>query len=149
MPKKYENDINRITDRVVVDDNDCWIWQGSKDNHGYGMAVGYKHAKIDKAHRVSYRMFVEEIPAGKSICHTCDVRACVNPDHLYCGTARDNARDAKERGRQNHTSKRLTAEQKKQMALLHTEGITKQEIAETFGVSQMTVQKHWNTQDAK
>ena len=149
MPKKYENDINRITDRVVVDDNDCWIWQGSKDNHGYGMAVGYKHAKIDKAHRVSYRMFVEEIPAGKSICHTCDVRACVNPDHLYCGTARDNARDAKERGRLTGSRKRLTAEQKKQMALLHTEGITKQEIAETFGVSQMTVQKHWNTQDAE
>ena len=116
---------------------------------GYGMAVGYKHAKIDKAHRVSYRMFVEEIPAGKSICHTCDVRACVNPDHLYCGTARDNARDAKERGRLTGSRKRLTAEQKKQMALLHTEGITKQEIAETFGVSQMTVQKHWNTQDAE
>ena len=149
MPKKYENDLDRILGRVIVDENDCWIWQGSKDNHGYGMAVGSYYGKLDKAHRVSYRMFVEEIPAGKSICHNCDVRACVNPDHLYCGTARDNMRDAVERGRLNGSKKRLTAEQKKQLALLRAEGITKQEIAEAFGVSQATVQKHWKSQDAE
>jgi hypothetical protein len=148
MPKKYENDLDRILGRVIVDENDCWIWQGSKDNHGYGMALGSYHGKMDKAHRVSYRMFVDEIPAGKSVCHTCDVRACVNPEHLWVGTAADNARDASEKKRLGGAKKRLTPEQKAQLSTLRGTA-SKKELAETFGVSQMTIQKYWENSDAK
>jgi len=148
MPKKYENDLDRILGRVIVDENDCWIWQGSKDNHGYGMVRGSYKGKQDKAHRVSYSMFVEQIPAGKSVCHTCDVRACVNPEHLWVGSAADNARDAAEKKRLSGNRKRLTPEQKAQLVTLRGTA-SKKELAETFGVSQGTIQRYWEAQDAK
>lgn len=141
MPRKYDKDQDRINENVLEEENGCWEWQLGLDNHGYGMSR--INGKQDKAHRVSYRAFVGEIPAGKSVLHTCDNRKCVNPDHLYCGTAKDNMRDAKERGRLPQTRKRLTPEQKKQLHILKDNGATKVEIAEAFGVCQQVVQKYW------
>jgi len=147
MPKKYDKDQDRINENVLEDDNGCWIWQLGLDNWGYGMSR--INGKQDKAHRVAYRAFIDEIPAGKSVLHMCDVRACVNPDHLYCGTQKDNMRDAIERGRLNKTRTRLTVEQKKQLTVLKANGATKAEIAEVFGVAQQTVQRYWKDYNAK
>jgi hypothetical protein len=149
MPKKYENNEDRILQHYKEDDNGCWIWQKSKDNHGYGMVRDPRSSRSEKAHRVSYRMFVGDIPEGKSVCHSCDVRACVNPDHLYCGTAKDNMRDAVERGRLSKKRTTLTPEQKKQIVILKEGGATKIEIAEAFGVCQQVVQKYWKGNDVK
>ena len=147
MPKKYDKDKDRINENVLEDDNGCWIWRLGLDNWGYGMSR--INGKQDKAHRVSYRAFVGEIPAGKSVLHTCDNRNCVNYDHLYLGTPKDNMRDAKERGRLSKTRTRLTEEQKKQLFILKANGATKAEIAEEFGVAQQTVQRYWKEDNAK
>ena len=76
----------------------CWEWAGKK-RKGYGM-IHYK-SKSYSAHRVSYELFVGRIPSPKStmICHTCDNPGCVNPAHLYAGTAKSNYEDMIDRER--------------------------------------------------
>lgn len=85
---------------VQVDKSDgCWIWTGTIGSNGYGLIKDNYRTRT--AHRVSYELHKGPIPQGLMICHTCDVKACVNPEHLYAGDAFDNMRDKKERGRQN------------------------------------------------
>ncbi len=66
----------------------CWIWKGQINKAGYG-----RHC-CKYAHRLSYEYHKGDIPEGKIICHTCNNKACVNPNHMYPGTAYDNAQDA-------------------------------------------------------
>ena len=75
----------------------CWLWTGSFDGGGYGqLGIDYKHVL---AHRLSYEIHKGSIPPGMYVCHTCDVRACVNPEHMFIGTAKDNMQDCKSKGR--------------------------------------------------
>lgn len=75
----------------------CIEWQGRKSFDGYGR-VWFRGAEIG-AHRVSYIMAIGEIPDGLYVCHTCDNRLCVNPEHLWLGTHIDNMNDMRSKGR--------------------------------------------------
>lgn len=76
----------------------CWLWTAATNNRGYGV-IGFGGGnKIVLAHRLSWILHNGEIPDGQLVLHKCDVRACVNPDHLYLGNMKDNARDHMERG---------------------------------------------------
>lgn len=77
----------------------CWMWTRST-SAGYGQ-MRENGSKI-RAHRWSYKHFVGSIPDGMFVCHKCDVRACVNPDHLEIGSPSKNTKDAFDRGRIVH-----------------------------------------------
>lgn len=79
----------RFFEKVVVDSNGCWIWQGAKSAEGYGFFMGKK--KNQAAHRWAYERFKEPIPAGLVIDHLCRVRCCVNANHLEPVSISENA----------------------------------------------------------
>ena len=93
---KFEENIKSLMG--MSDDPDkCWIWLGTIEAGGYGV---YSHkGKVHKAHRLTYQMFNGPIPDGHMVRHTCDVRNCVNPNHLITGTAKQNTGDIVERKR--------------------------------------------------
>jgi HNH endonuclease len=76
---------------------ECWEWTGSLGSHGYG-EFGVAGDRV-LAHRYSYELASGPIPDGLYVCHHCDNRRCVRPDHLFLGTARDNALDMVRKGR--------------------------------------------------
>jgi hypothetical protein len=84
-----------------IPESGCWIWTGSLHYKGYGMIAKRRGNKFKPttAHRESWEMHKGPIPAGLFVLHRCDVRCCVNPNHLFVGTAKDNTHDMIRKGR--------------------------------------------------
>ena len=98
--------------KKVKKTNYCWFWFGRKTNTGYG-SIRFTNKKktgpkSTQAHRISWIFFRGPIPANMFVLHKCDIRNCVNPEHLFLGTHTDNMRDKWDKGRGFHPNKKGT-----------------------------------------
>lgn len=118
----------------------CWNWTGCTAN-GYGKATRGKRSLL--LHRWVYEQLVGPIPEGMHLCHTCDNRACLNPDHLFIGTNADNHADKVRKGRQakgeGNGAAKLNRAQVETIRAMKESGCRQVYIARIFGVSEATI----------
>lgn len=119
----------------------CWNWTGVKDKQGYGEIRDYYKKK--RAHRVSWEIHIGPIPDGMCICHKCDNKLCINPDHLFLGTLQDNNRDRDSKGRntkgEQQPAHKLTDDLVLAIRRAVKNGVTQSSIAKTLGISKPTI----------
>lgn len=123
--------------KKVKKTNTCWLWEGKTQSDGYGEMWHPVKKKLVTVHRLAYEFFVGKIPKGRFVCHTCDVRHCVNPDHLWLGTNRDNIVDAAKKGK--ICNQKLSIKDVKVIRELANSGETHKSISEQFGVSRVAI----------
>lgn len=132
----------------------CWEWQGSK-RCGYGRTIiGSRKdgsRKSISAHRLSYQIYVGEIPEGYEICHKCDNPSCINPNHLFAGTRQDNIDDRERKHRnvvkigEEQPRAKLTKKDVKNARYERAfKGVSFNALASKYGVSKTTIQNAIN-----
>ncbi len=121
----------------------CWIWMGALRN-GYG-AIGLS-GRTEYVHRLMFVLHYGELGDGFEVCHSCDVRPCVNPSHMFRGTRSDNMRDAFAKGRTRGTFVSMPGESNKNAKLtdelvleIRQSKCTQRALAARFGVSKTTI----------
>ncbi|RPI85131.1 MAG: hypothetical protein EHM34_00045 [Nitrosopumilales archaeon] len=142
--ENYDQDMkNKLLSRIDIKDNGCWEWKGAKHRQGYGN-IGYKR-KVCLAHRISWKLFRGDLRDDILVLHKCDNPPCINPDHLFLGSDRDNVLDSISKGRfyrakgKDHYFSRFSNEQIKEIRKLSESGITYDKIAKLFDSHKATI----------
>jgi hypothetical protein len=142
--------IKRFMEKVtILPESGCWIWTGSIGKAGYG-TFNAGNGRYISAHRWSYDYHNGEIPKGMNVCHKCDIRCCVNPEHLFIGTQRENMIDASLKGRisrkgnniigEKHHLSKLNADCVRQIRAEYNGNYGElKELAKRFNVSENTI----------
>lgn len=140
----------RFWNKVTKTDG-CWTWAGGKSGDGYGfIRCGSKGSPMIKASKLSWMIHngYSLVPKGMLICHSCDNPPCVNPDHLWLGTAQDNMDDKVNKQRhnfhENHGRTVLTKQQVDHVRAIYKgrgNGPTHLSIANSLGVEESTISK--------
>jgi predicted XRE-type DNA-binding protein len=132
--------------------NGCWVWRGKTHQQGYGRFLLGK--KYWLTHRLAWFLDAHVLPDDRDVCHKCDNPPCVNPDHMFLGSHRDNMMDASRKGRmargeRAHLAK-LTSVQVLEIRRLYDSGnFTQVQLAQKFGVdksgiSRIVTRKKWS-----
>ena len=139
--EKYGTVEERFFNRFKKDPSGCWLWISHCDKDGYGILPATGAAV--RAHRLSYEIHNGQIPDGMVVCHTCDNPSCVNPEHLFSGTTKDNCQDMLSKGRDKMVGSRnnkakLTEDQ---VADIRKSDKSKYELADIYSVSVSTIKR--------
>lgn len=138
----------RFDEKCLHAESGCIEWISNKSHNGYGLFKAF--GKQIRAHRFAFERANGLIPAGMLICHKCDNPSCVNPEHLFSGTASDNAIDCVNKGRKrwakvfsdqkcgNNLNAKLTSLDVAEIRRLFCLGDCRRDLAAKFGV-------HYNT----
>lgn len=148
MPRKIENVIGRFESKYIpVTESGCWLWTGAVAkcrNGDYGLLTWFG-GKMRLAHRVSYELFKGPIN-DLCVLHKCDTPLCVNPDHMFLGTRKDNIDDMLRKGRRTYKSgadartAKLTESQVREIRSLKDQFSTRQ-LAKMFGIGSSAMHK--------
>lgn len=145
MAREFEK---YFVDRCISQQDGCIYWGGNINNHGYGDVHRNKIGKrygVGTAHRLSYILHYGSIPDGRVICHKCNIRRCVNIDHLYAGSLTDNLNDCYKAKRrrsfkgENHPYSKLTAKDVHEIRDLYKYGYSAAWIAPNYSVCGGTI----------
>ncbi len=145
METYTEADIRRFYEYVAVGKPDeCWEWLG-------GTAAGYGvfrfHGHQITASRFAFWITTGHHPGELLVCHSCDNSLCVNPNHLWLGTCRENKQDASEKGRlvscmrrgEMHPNAKLSTDEVLEIRTKQAVGISRSQLAIEYNVSQVTI----------
>jgi hypothetical protein len=158
---------DRFWDKVATGLPDaCWEWQGARIAAGYG-SIGASDQETGEwvghyAHRIAYELSTGPIPDGMMVCHACDNPPCVNPRHLFLGTAGDNVQDMVSKNRHAAVTRPdrfargeavgnavLTEHDVRAIRLAYGKGVrTLDQLAESYGVTKQAIwlvvhRKNW------
>ncbi len=142
----FQQKVNRFWHKakLTADPERCWIWQGRLLPSGYGESnfqINDKYARL--THRIAYFIFFGADPGKFCVCHKCDNRACVNPNHLFLGTHADNSADMVKKQRSSFGTKngqsKLTPEIVKEIYTRILNGGQQNLLAKEFNVSTGTI----------
>lgn len=123
------------------DAGDCIEWVGARSSDGYGCVKW--DGRVRGTHRVAYQLAVGNIPHGLCVCHSCDNPACVNPDHLFLGSHKDNMADRNRKGRasggRTKSMAKLTPAIASEIRRMCAAGMLQKDCAALFGIHKGTV----------
>jgi hypothetical protein len=140
-----------LLSRYRVNEQGCWEWVGIQLNNGYGQAK--IKGKQYLAHRLSYEVLKGPIPDNLCVCHTCDNRRCINPEHLFLGTPTDNMHDAHIKQRtamgEKQGSSKFTNNEARLIRGLVRNGTHINTIATIYGVDRHSISRIVNDKSYK
>jgi hypothetical protein len=147
----------RFWEKVEKSPSGCWVWTARRSRSGYGE---FRYGTTVRAHRFSWLIANGSIPDGMFVCHRCDTPACVNPAHLFLGTADDNNKDRDRKGRavfargESNGATYLTWDQVRGIRARYSEIRNAAAISRELGVAYKTVvnivRRHtWNESEAE
>lgn len=132
---RYSSLIERLEGKYMPEPNSgCWLWDATMFDDGYGAIV--IDGKRLKAHRVSFIAYKGDIPEGMKLLHKCDVRCCINPNHLRPGTQADNQQDMKQKRRSTYGERSGNAKlTDAAVRNIRTSNFSNKALAAEYGVS--------------
>ena len=147
MPEKKKKDpLTRLMSYVEKSDG-CWMWTGGLMSRGLPYGKAWLNGRTIPAHRAVWILTYGSIDRRSLVCHACDVPACVNPSHLFLGSPAENTADMFKKGRahdrrgENAGGSKLTVRDVDLIREMISRGVTQDEIAQHFAVSQTMVSR--------
>lgn len=147
-PRLIDNPKEFLLARISKDDGGCWNWTGYVHHRSYALISVERGRRKIAAHRLSYEVFIGQVRSGMFVCHRCDNKRCINPEHLFLGTHADNMRDMSRKGRargavrpgESNGSARLGESQVREIRAIYSlGGVTQPGLAARFGVSRSNI----------